>query len=466
MELDPVFLARAQFAFVVAFHILFPAFTVGLASWLCMLEALWLKTGRAEYHDLYRFWVKIFAVSFGMGVVSGIVMSFQFGTNWSRFSDATGNILGPLMSYEVMTAFFLEAGFLGIMMFGEGRVNRAIHFFATLMVAFGTFVSTFWILAANSWMHTPAGFELRDGIFYPTDWLAIIFNPSFPYRLVHMLLAAYLTTAFVIGGISAWYLLRDRAGQYARLGFGMSIGFIVVVAPIQIIAGDMHGLNVAEYQPAKLAAMEGHWETEKVPVPLILFALPDEEQEKNRFEIGVPYLGSIILTHELEGAVQGLKDFAPEDRPPVAVVFWAFRIMVAIGFLMLFVGLYGLYLYRKRRLYTTRWFLRLCAWMTPTGFVAVIAGWFTAEVGRQPYVVYGLMRTADAASPLPAGSILGTLIAFVVVYGLIFGAGIYYILKLIRKGPEPTAPQAEEPIGYKSPARPLSFPDEALGEGE
>jgi cytochrome d ubiquinol oxidase subunit I len=466
VELDALLLARLQFAFVVSFHILFPAFTVGLASWLCTLEALWLKTGKAQYHDLYRFWVKIFAVSFGMGVVSGIVMSFQFGTNWSRFSDATGNILGPLMSYEVLTAFFLEAGFLGIMLFGEGKVNKTIHFFATVMVAFGTFVSTFWILSANSWMHTPAGFELKDGIFYPKDWLAIVFNPSFPYRLVHMVLAAYLTTAFTVGGISAWYLLRGRAANYATLTFVMSIGFIAIVAPLQIIVGDFHGLNVKKYQPAKLAAMEGHWDTDEVPVPFVLFAWPDEKAEHNRFALEIPYIGSLVLTHDLNTKVTGLKDFKPEDRPPVAIVFWAFRIMVAIGLLMAFVGVYGLYLYWKARLYSTPWFLKLCMLMTPAGFVAVIAGWFTAEIGRQPYVVYGLMRTAEAASPVPASSILATLTGFFLVYAFVFGAGSYYLLKLIRKGPTAKDKEAEEPNIFKSPARPLSLTDEALGEME
>lgn len=456
MEFDPLFLSRVQFAFVVSFHILFPAFTIGLASWLAMLEALWLKTGRETYRNLYQFWVKIFAVSFGMGVVSGIVMSFQFGTNWSQFTNATGNIMGPLLSYEVLTAFFLEAAFLGVMLFGWDRVGNALHFLATCMVAVGTLISTFWIISANSWMHTPAGFELRDGIFYAADWLAIVFNPSFPYRLVHMVLAAYLTTCFTIGGISAWYLWKRRCVEQARLMFIMSIGFAAIVAPLQLIAGDFHGLNVRDYQPAKLAAMEGHWETEKAPVPMILFAIPDEEQETNHYEIGIPYLGSLILTHELEGKIQGLKDFAPEDRPPVAIVFWTFRIMVLIGLLMAFIGLYGFYLYRKGRLYDTRWFQLVCMGATPSGFIAVLSGWFTAEIGRQPYVVYGLMRTEDAVSPISGGSVATSLALFVIVYVIIFGAGTYYLLKLIRQGPE--APKARETI-YKTPERPLSYPD-------
>jgi cytochrome d ubiquinol oxidase subunit I len=454
MDFDPLLLSRIQFAFVVSFHILFPAFTIGLASWLATLEALWLKTGRERFRELYGFWVKIFAVSFGMGVVSGIVMSFQFGTNWSRFSAATGNILGPLMSYEVMTAFFLEASFLGIMLFGWQRVGKGLHFFATLMVAAGTLLSAFWILSANSWMHTPAGYMLQDGVFYPDDWLTIIFNPSFPYRLVHMVFAAYLTTAFVVAGIAAWYLRRNQNTPHAQTMFLMAMGFISIVAPLQIIAGDLHGLNVREHQPAKLAAMEAHWDSDEVPVPFILFALPDEERESNRLEIALPYAGSLILTHELQGRVMGLKDFPPAERPPVAIVFWAFRIMLAIGALMLFIGFCGLYLYKRGRLYDTLWFLKLCTWAAPIGFIAVISGWVTAEVGRQPYVVYGLMRTADAVSPVPGGSVAASFAGFIAVYAIVFGAGIYYILKLVKRGPEAQPPKID--TLFETPARPLS----------
>lgn len=459
MDFDPILLSRIQFAFTISFHILFPAFTIGLASWLAMLEGLWLATGREAYRTLYKFWVKIFAVSFGMGVVSGIVMSFQFGTNWSRFSDATGNILGPLLSYEVVTAFFLEASFLGIMLFGWEKVGKGLHFLATCLVVLGTLLSTFWIISANSWMHTPAGYELRDGVFYAADWWAIVFNPSFPYRLVHMILAAYLTTCFVIGGISAWYLWNNRFIDQARLMFAMAIGFAVIVAPLQIVAGDYSGLNVRDHQPAKLAAMEGIWETER-GVPSLLFALPDSEQETNRFEVGIPKLGSLILTHEWNGEVVGLKAFAPEDRPPVTIVFWAFRIMVVIGLLMAFVGLFGLYLLLRGRLYSTRWFQRLCIFMAPAGFIAVLSGWITAEVGRQPFVVYGLLRTVDAASPLPGGSVAASLGAFFLVYGIVFGAGTYYLIKLIKEGPG--APAAQQNTIYKQPMRPLSLPDENI----
>ncbi len=462
MDFDPLLLSRLQFAFVVSFHILFPAFTIGLANYLAMLEALWLKTGNEKYRELFRFWVKIFAVSFAMGVVSGIVMSFQFGTNWSRFSAATGNILGPLMSYEVLTAFFLEAGFLGIMLFGWERVGKGLHFFATVMVALGTLMSTFWILSANSWMHTPAGYVLKDGVFYADNWLAIIFNPSFPFRLVHMTLAVFLTTAFVIAGVSAWYLRRGQSVEHAKVMFVMAMGFISIVTPLQILAGDFHGLNTGEYQPAKLAAMEAHWDSDEVPVPFVLFALPDQQQEENRFELAIPYAGSLVLTHRLDGAVPGLKDFPKDERPPVAITFWAFRVMLAMGFLMLFIGFYGIYLYRRGELYSTSWFLRLCTLATPIGFIAVISGWITAEVGRQPYVVYGLLRTADAHSPVAGGSVAASLAGFIVVYSIIFGAGIYYLVKLVRRGVEAHAAH-ETP--YKRPARPLSLPDEPLDSG-
>ncbi len=461
MELDPLLLSRLQFAFTVSFHILFPAFTIGLASYLAMLEGLWLATGRQTFRDLYDFWIKIFAVSFGMGVVSGIVMSYQFGTNWSEFSQATGNILGPLLSYEVVTAFFLEAAFLGIMLFGQDRVSRGLHFFATLMVAVGTLLSTFWIIAANSWLQTPGGFEVRDGVFYVTSWWDVIFTESFPYRLVHMVFGAYLTTAFAVLGVAAWMLLRQRAVEHARVMMKMALPFIAIMAPLQIVAGDLSGLNVVETQPAKLAAMEGHWETGS-GIPLLLFAIPDAEAETNRFEVGIPKLGSLILTHDWDGEVTGLKEFEPEDRPPVGIVFWSFRIMVGIGLLMLFVGFYGIWRWWRGKLLDRGWFLRLCMIMGPSGLVAVVSGWITAEVGRQPYVVYGLIRTADAVSPLPWFGVAASLTLFVLVYGIVFSAGTYFILKLIRKGPE-QVPPSEVP---KRPKRPLSAAHERLSPAE
>ncbi len=458
--MEALMLARIQFAFTVSFHILFPAFTIGLASWLVMLEALWLKTGKPAYMSLYKFWLKIFAVSFGMGVVSGIVMSFQFGSNWSRFSEATGNVLGPVIGYEVLTAFFLEATFLGIMLFGANRVGKRLHFFSTCMVAIGTLISAFWILSANSWMHTPAGFRVEDGIFYAEDWWAIIFNPSFPYRFMHMVLAAYLTTCFVIGAVSARYLLQGRFLRRARHMFFMSVVFGAIVVPVQILMGDLHGLNTKEYQPQKVAAMEAHWESES-RAPLILFAIPDEENETNHFQLGIPGLGSLILEHDIDAPVTGLKAFPRDERPPVAPVFWAFRIMVGLGVLMLFAAGAGVIQLIRGRLYETRWLLRLYTWLWPSGFIAVLAGWFTTEIGRQPWVVWKLMRTADAVSAVPGASVATSLLLFFVVYGVVFGAGIYYLLTLIRSGPG----EVEGAPERGTPGRPLSAAGKPAEEG-
>ena len=397
-NLDPVMLARIQFAFTVSFHIIFPAFTIGLASWLAVVEWRYLKTGKEVYQEIYRLWVKIFAVTFGMGVVSGVVLSYQFGTNWSVFSDKTGNILGPLLGYEVLTAFFLEASFLGIMLFGWNRVSRKMHFASTVIVAIGTLISSFWILAANSWMQTPRGYRIgENGLFYPTDWLQIIFNPSFPFRLAHMVLAAYLTTAFVVGGIGAYYLWRRQHVKHARVMFGMAMIMAVFVAPIQPVIGDLHGLNTLEHQPAKVAAMEGLWETQR-GAPLKVFGWPDQAAEKTRFSIEIPKLSSLILTHSLNGEVKGLKEWPPDERPPAAWVFWSFRIMVGIGMLMVATGAIAVVLYFRKRLFDTRWFQLWCMALTPSGFIAVIAGWFVTEIGRQPYVVYGILRTSDSVS--------------------------------------------------------------------
>lgn len=463
MTLDPVVLARAQFGFTLAFHILFPAFTIGLASYLTVLEGLWLITGRETFRTLYRFWIKIFAVSFGMGVVSGIVMSFEVGTNWSRLSAMAGPILGPLMSYEVLTAFFLEAGFLGIMLFGWERVGPKLHLLATMLVAIGTILSMFWILSANSWMQTPAGYAVRNGQFVPVDWWAVVFSPSFPYRLVHMALAAYLTTGMTVCGISAWYQARGRAAAEARVMFAMAIGLIAVLAPLQILVGDMSGLEVRAHQPAKLAAIEGDWDTTD-QAPAILFAWPDEAGERNLYELAIPKIGSLILTHRWNGTVEGLKAFPPELRPPVVIVFWSFRIMVGLGLLLLAIGWGGALLAWRRKLYESRWFRAICMAATPAGFLAVLAGWVTAEVGRQPFVVYGLLRTDQANSPVPAAGIAGSLVLFIIVYGLIFSAGTYYILRLIGQGPEAAAGSGVHPI--KTPQRPLSVPDERLEPAE
>jgi cytochrome bd ubiquinol oxidase subunit I len=467
MDLDPVFLSRIQFAFAVSFHILFPAFTIGLASWIVVLEALWLRTGREIYFTLSEFWIRIFAVSFGMGVVSGIVMSFQFGTNWSRFSDITGNILGPLINYEVVTAFFLEATFLGVLLFGRRLVPRVVHFLAACAVAVGTLISAFWILSANSWMHTPAGYELRDGMFYVASWWEVIFNPSFPYRFTHMVVATYLTSAFAVAGVSAWYLLKDRFVDHARIGFSMALWLISVLAPLQLVLGDLHGLNTLKHQPVKIAAMEAHWET-RPGQPLILFAWPDEAAERNRFEIAIPQLGSLILTHEWNGELHGLKEWAPEDRPPVPIVFFAFRVMVGIGLLMIGIGFTSLYLRWRGRLYDSPRFLRLCVACIPIGFIAILAGWTTTEVGRQPWVVYELLRTVDGASPAITGAGVATsLTALVVAYAIIFPAGTYYIIRLIQRGPQPLEPPHPDAWREaKRPKRPLSVPDAPFERAE
>ncbi len=464
MEFDPVLLSRIQFAFVVSFHIIFPAFTIGLASFIAVLEALWFKTDNPIYVQLSKFWIKVFAVSFGMGVVSGIVMSFQFGTNWSEFSYASANFMGPILSYEVVTAFFLEATFLGVLLFGRDKVPRGAHLFAALMVAIGTFISSFWILSANSWMQTPAGIEMVDGVVHVTSWLQAIFNPSFPYRFAHMVLAAFLTTGFFVIAVSAWYLLRNKSREYARVMFSMTLWLVTIMAPLQVLVGDLHGLDTLEHQPVKVAAMEGNWETDS-NVPLLLFAIPDQAAETNHFEVGIPGLASLILKHDVSGVVPGLKDWAPEDRPPVAVVFWSFRVMVGIGVLMLAVAVISLFLRWRGTLYESRWFLRMCTFMLPMPFIAVLAGWITTEVGRQPWVLYGLIRTEDAVSPsLTGGAAFVSLISFIVVYALIFFAGGYYISRLVRSGPE--AEEAPTPENLRRPSRPMSAADHYIDARE
>jgi cytochrome bd ubiquinol oxidase subunit I len=450
-HLDPLILGRAQFAFTVAYHITFPAFTIGLASWLAVVEWRWMKTGDPLYEQIYRMWVKIFAVAFGMGVVTGVVLSYQFGTNWSVFADTVGSVLGPLLGFEVLTAFFLEASFLGIMLFGWNRVSRRMHFAATLIVAVGTLISAFWILSANSWMQTPAGFRHgADGLLYPTDWMAVIFNPSFPYRFIHMVTGAYLTTAFVVGGIGGYYLWRGLHVKHARIMLGMAMIMAIFVAPMQLFFGDLHGLNTFERQPVKVAAMEGIWNTER-GAGLRLFALPDQIKERNRFEIVIPKLSSLILTHSIDGEVRGLTSWARRDRPPVAVVFWAFRLMVGLGMLMIATGLVALVLYIRKRLFTTRWFHLWCTAMTPAGFVAVVAGWFVTEVGRQPFVVFNVLRTADTLSPVGGEPLALSLTAFVLTYGFLFTAAAYYILRIIGQGPDTTEADAYGSHGVKQP---------------
>jgi cytochrome bd ubiquinol oxidase subunit I len=436
--MDALVLARAQFAFTVSFHFIFPAFSIGLASYLMVLEALWLRTGSGVYANLYRYWLRIFAVAFGMGVVSGLVMSYQFGTNWSVFSTRAGPIIGPLMAYEVLTAFFLEAGFLGVMLFGMSKVGPRLHFFATCMVALGTLISATWIISVNSWMQTPTGYVLNaKQQFVPAgSWWPIIFNPSFPFRLVHTVIAAYLTTSLVVGAVGAWHLLRDRANPGARRMFSMAMGMVALVAPIQILAGDAHGLNTLEHQPAKVLAMEGDYQPSPDGAPLVLFGLPDNDEARVRYKLEIPRLGSLILKHDPSAPLQGLTDFPREQWPPVPIVFWSFRIMVGLGFAMLGLGLWSLVARLRRHLYDWPWLHRAAVAMGPAGFVAVIAGWVTTEVGRQPFTIYGLLTTAESRSPLAAPAVAASLLAFVIVYFFAFGAGTYYLLRLMGKAPE------------------------------
>lgn len=460
MVMDAEFLSRIQFGFVMSFHILFPAFTIGLAGWLTFLEGLWLIK-RAEWlRDLYFFWLKVFAGSFGLGVVSGIVMSFQFGTNWAGLSTIAGNVLGPLLNYEVMTAFFLEATFLGVMLFGWNRVGHRTHFLATCMVFLGTMLSSFWILSANSWMQTPQGYRIVDGVIEASNWWAAIFNPSFPTRLVHMVLACFLSTALVIGGVSAAYLLHGRWHDKAYFMLRCAVAFVAIVIPIQIFVGDLSGQVVREYQPAKLAAIEARWTTQH-DVPLTLLAWPDEETESNHYALDVPHLGSLILTHSWDGQVKGLDAFPKADWPPVRWPFYSFRIMVGLGILMLLLAWGGLPLWRRGRLLRHRAYLHAWVWMVPTGFVALLTGWYTAEIGRQPWVVYGVLRTADAASQLPTSSVVVSLIIYFVTYVTLFGFGGWYLFKVLRHGPD-TAPQRVRL--RRTPSRPLSAMDD--GEAE
>jgi cytochrome bd ubiquinol oxidase subunit I len=451
MDFDPVFLARIQFAFTIAFHIIFPAFTIGLSAYIATLGVLWLRRKEERYLRLMRFWTKIFAVSFAMGVVSGIVLSYQLGTNWSRFSVVTGNVIGPLIGYEVLTAFFLEATFLGVLLFGFKRVPPWLFVLSAAIVALGTATSAFWILAANSWMQTPVGHEMRAGIAHPVDWLAIIFNPSFPYRLAHMLNAAYLTTGFVVLAVGARYLLAGKFVEEARTMTRMAIGLLAILAPLQLLIGDLHGLNTLKHQPIKIAAMEAHWDGSK-PGDFHLFAWPDEKGESNRFAISIPRGASLILTHDPNGLFPGLKSVPPDQRPPVPSVFFSFRIMLYIGAFMIAAALFGALLWWRGKLFNTRWYLHIVAHSWWTGFVAVIAGWVVTESGRQPWLVQGIMRTADGISPVPAASIAGTLVLFVFCYGIVFWMGIYYINRLIAKGPQGRAIEDTEGL----PNRPLT----------
>jgi cytochrome d ubiquinol oxidase subunit I len=447
MDFDPVLLARLQFAFTIIFHIIFPSFTIGLSAYIATLGVMWIRTGNDAYQVLMRFWTKIFAVSFAMGVVSGIVLSYQIGTNWSRFSVATGNVLGPLLGYEVLTAFFLEATFLGVLLFGFKRVPPWLYVLSAAVVAVGTSISAFWILSANSWMQTPAGHEFRDGVAYPVDWLAIVFNPSFPYRFAHMLNAAYLTTGFVVLAVGARYLMAGKNIAEGRIMLRMAIGLTAILAPLQLIIGDQHGLNTLQHQPIKIAAMEGHWDGSK-PGDFHIFAWPDEKAGLNRFELSIPKGSSLILTHKMNGLFPGLLSVPENERPPVKTVFFAFRIMLGIGMFMIAAALLGAFMWWRGILFEQRWYLGVmahCWWM---GFVAVVAGWVVTESGRQPWIVYHVLRTADATSPVLGATILGTLALFIVAYGIVFSFGIYYINRLIALGPR--AGDTHEPANFSA----------------
>lgn len=455
MSLDPLLLSRLQWAWVIGWHILLPAFTVGLASYIAVLEGLFFFRGDEAWYRISRFWTRIFSVSFAMGVVSGVVMPFQLGTNWSRFSDATANVLSPMLAYEDLMAFFLEATFLGVLLFGRDLVPRWAHFLAAIMVAFGTLLSSFWILSVNSWMQTPAGFVIHDGRFFPADWLAIVFNPSFPYRLAHNVCAFYVTTGFVVLAVGAILARRGDFAEDGRRIFRMALGFLTVFVPVQIMLGDLHGLNTAEHQPAKLAAMEGLWET-AAPAPFTLVGFPNQKAERNDYAIEIPVLGSLILTHSANGQVRGLKTFPADERPPVAIVFWAFRIMVGVGLLMLTIVVAAWWLRQRGRLFDTTWFMRLCIWSAPLGFIAVLAGWTTTEVGRQPWTVYGLMRTAHSvSSSLTGPDVLWSLLAYVVVYLLMFPAGLAVMTRMVRQGPSERW-MAPKPVEALQPSAPVT----------
>ena len=452
MDFDPVLLARLQFAFTISFHIIFPSFTIGLSAYIATLETLGLFTGKEHYRRIARFWTKIFAVSFAMGVVSGVVLSYELGTNWSRFSQVAGNIIGPLAGYEVLTAFFLEATFLAVLLFGGDRVPQWLHVLSAIFVAIGTAISAFWILAANSWMHTPTGHVMTNGVAVPADWWAVIFNPSFPYRLAHMLNASYLTAGFVVLAVGARLLLAGRDVEESRTMIRMALGLLAVLAPLQLVIGDLHGLNTLKHQPVKVAAMEAHWE-DKTPADFHIFAWPDAKAERNRFAISIPGGASFVLTHNWRGLVPGLKSVPPADRPPVINVFFAFRIMLAIGFFMIAAALYGAGLMLSRRLFETRWYLKVVSHAWWTGFVAVLAGWIVTESGRQPWIVHGILRTADAVSPLPGAAVGATLLLFVLVYAVVFAMGIYYINRLINRGLQGSA---TETTATRGPSRPLA----------
>jgi cytochrome bd ubiquinol oxidase subunit I len=461
---DPLILHRIQFAANISFHILFPTITIALAWVLLFFKLRFNATNDAKWMQAYGFWVKIFALSFALGVVSGITMSFQFGTNWPGFMNTVGNIAGPLLAYEVLTAFFLEATFLGIMLFGMQRVSNRVHTIATLLVAVGTSMSAFWILALNSWMQTPVGFEMRDGVAHATDWLAILFNPSFPYRFAHMMTACFITAAFLVAGISAYRWLRGDRVPAVLAALRTGVVMAAVLLPVQIVLGDLHGLNTLKHQPAKLAAMEGIWETQR-GAPAVLFALPDEKARENKFEIAIPKLASLYLTHDLDGEVQGLNDFVGK-HPPVAPVFWAFRVMVGIGMLMLAVGWLTAWQLKKRG-EPAPWLARVLVGMTFAGWVATLAGWYVTEIGRQPYLVYGVLTTNAAAAKISTPMLGTTLAMYLSLYAGLLMAYVSVVFYLARKAgqPSPQASHAQRAEGARTAATGLTPSPSGRGRG-
>jgi cytochrome bd ubiquinol oxidase subunit I len=465
MTLDPGLIARVQFAFTVSFHIIFPTMSIGLAMFLAIIEGLWLKTRDALYLQIYRFWLGIFAMGFGVGVVTGIVLSFEFGLGFARFGQIAGPAIGPMIALEVLTSFFLEAGFLGIMLFGLHRVGPKLHFLATCMVALGTLLSASWILSANSWMQTPDGITMQNGHLVVTDWLRVIVNPSWVYRLPHMLAAAYITGAFLVAGVGAWYLLRGKHESFARRTVSIGTAFATVLIAGQVFLGDIVYGTMLQHQPAKMQAAEGFWEKQsQSPAPYYWFIVPDQQNQRNRFALGIPYLGSIWLTHSLNGRVEGLKNTPRDRQPTMAWVFYGFRVMYGIAILMFGVCVASLWLRWQGRLFTTRWFLRALVIMTPSGVIATLGGWYVAETGRQPWVIYGLLRTADAVSPVPAGALLSTLIAFVCVYTLFMAAFLVFAWHMIRRGPDLSPAQTEASGSVKNALRPQVM-DSAASRG-
>ncbi len=458
MIIDTALLSRMQFGFTISFHILFPAFSIGLVMFLAVMEGLWLKTQNKMYQNICKFWTKIFALTFGMGVVSGVVMEFQLGTNWAGFTKEVGGVLGPLFTYEVMTAFFIEAGFLGVMLFGWDRVGKKLHYFSTLLVLIGTTLSAYWIMSANSWMQHPIGF-MNDGTkFIVNNWYDVVFNPiTFP-RFLHMMLASYISAALVISSVSAYYLLQKRFINFSKICFGFAWIALLIILPIQIFVGDVAGIKVHETQPLKTAAMEGLWETEK-GAPLILFAIPDQKAQMNHWELSIPHFAALLNTHEWDGVLTGLKTVAPADQPPVFPVFFSFRLMVGIGLLILLFAMIALYLRFNNRLYETRWFLKAAVLSAPLGFIALWCGWITTEMGRQPWVVYQLIRTIDAVSHVTFANVMISFILIFIVYGIIFGVFYFYFLhKTISKGPTGTED--------KEPHQPFQYMPTPLSESK